>query len=164
MRAVSARSSGPLRDHGIGAHRTSNVLEALLAQIDKLDRDFADNLFVSRSRDADAARFGDALKTGCDVDAIAKNVMRFNNYVADIDANAKGETLFVSVINCEVMDANSDAARNASTALRNSARNPSPVFFTSRPPWCAIDGSTASVRSMVKRACVASSSLCIGRE
>src|SRR5258706_12294593 len=35
---------------------------------------------------------------------------------------------------------------------------------TTRPPCCAIDGSTASVRSMVKRACVASSSLCIRRE
>jgi hypothetical protein len=31
--------------------------------------------------------------------------MRLNNYVADIDANAKGETLFVSVADREVMDA-----------------------------------------------------------
>ena len=35
--------------------------------------------------------------------------------------------------------------RAASTALRNSARSPSPVFFTTRPPCCAIDGSTAVI-------------------
>ena len=107
LRSLGLRCAraGPFRDHGIGAHRTSNILEALLAQIGELDRDLADNLFVSRRRNADAPRFGDAFKTGCNVDAIAKNVMRLNNNVADIDANAKGDALFVRVANREVMDA-----------------------------------------------------------
>jgi hypothetical protein len=58
------------------------------------------------------------------------------------------------------------AARTAST-VRFSKFCQEPVagiFFAIRPPCCAIDGSTASIRSMVKRACVASSSLCIRRE
>jgi hypothetical protein len=87
------------------AHRTSDILEALLAQICKLDRDFAENLIARRRRNADTTRFGDALKTGCDIDAIAKNVMGFDDYVADINAYAKGETLVFSVANREVMDA-----------------------------------------------------------
>ena len=59
---------------------------------------------------------------------------------------------------------NCTAARTASTALGNSAKNPSPVFFTMRPPCSAIAGSTASARSAVSLACVASSSLCMSRE
>jgi synaptic vesicle membrane protein VAT-1 len=59
---------------------------------------------------------------------------------------------------------NCKAARTASTALGNSAKKPSPVFFTMRPPCSAITGSIAPDRSAVKRACVASSSLCISRE
>jgi hypothetical protein len=86
-------------------HRTRNILEALLAHIGKLNRDFADNLFVSRSRDADATRFCDALKTSCDVDAIAKNVMGFDDYVANSNADTKDETFIFSVANREVMDA-----------------------------------------------------------
>src|SRR6185503_19631825 len=39
------------------------------------------------------------------------------------------------------------AARTASTALGNSARNPSPVFFTMRPPCSAI-AVTLSARSL----------------
>jgi hypothetical protein len=86
-------------------HRTGDILEALLAHIFKLDRDFAENLIVRRRRDADTTRFRDALKTGCDIDAIAKNVMGFDDYVTDINANAKGETLVFSVANREIMDA-----------------------------------------------------------
>jgi hypothetical protein len=95
----------PRRDYRIGAYRASDILEALLAQIGKLNRDFAENLIVRRRRDADTTRFGDALKTGCDIDAIAKNVMGFDNYVADINAYAKGKTLVFPVANREVMDA-----------------------------------------------------------
>jgi hypothetical protein len=86
-------------------HRTSDILETLLAQIGKLDRDFAENLIVSRSRDTDATRFGDGLKTGCDVDAIAKNIMGFDDYVPDIDAYPECETPVFSVAHREVTDA-----------------------------------------------------------
>src|SRR5258705_6068461 len=104
--AVGARrTSRPLPDHGIGANWTSDILEAPLAQIGKLDHDFAENLIVRRRRDADTTRFGDALKAGCDIDAVAKDVMGFDDYVADIYAYAKGETLVFSVANREVMDA-----------------------------------------------------------
>jgi hypothetical protein len=69
------------------------------------NRDFAEYLIVRRSRDADTPRFGDTLETCCDIDAITKDVMSFNDNIADIDANAKGETLVFSVANRKVMDA-----------------------------------------------------------
>jgi hypothetical protein len=164
-RAASARTLvKPIRDRRIGAHWTSDILEALLAQICKIDRDFAENLIVRRRRDADTTRFGDALKTGGDIDAIAKNVMGFDDYVADINAYAKGETHVISVANRELTDAFLELRCSPHRRDRASKFCPSPVFFTTRPPCCAIDGSTASVRSMVKRACVASSSLCIRSE
>jgi hypothetical protein len=96
--------AGPFRDHGVGTHRTGNILEVLLAQIGELDIDFATNLIIGRRRNADAARFGDTLKPCRNIDAVAENVMGFDDYVADIDTDAKGETLFVDVVNGEVMD------------------------------------------------------------
>ncbi len=36
----------PFRDHGIGTHRTGDILEVLLAQIGELDIDFAANLII----------------------------------------------------------------------------------------------------------------------
>jgi len=93
-RGASAHTSTrPIRDHGINPHRANDILEALLAQIGKLDRDLAKNLIVRRRRDADTTRFGDAFKTGCYIDAVAKNVMGFDDYVADINAYTKGEAL-----------------------------------------------------------------------
>ena len=49
-------------------------------------------------------------------------------------------------------------ARTASTALENSANNPSPVVFTIRPPCSVIAGVTLSARRAVSLAWVASSS------
>jgi hypothetical protein len=65
----------------------------------------AQDLIVRRGRDAYTTRFGDTLKSRRDIDAVAKNVMGFDDYVADINAYAEGETLVVSVANREVMDA-----------------------------------------------------------
>src|SRR5262249_52785916 len=96
---------GLLRDQGIGAYLTSNILEALLAQIDKFDRDFADNLFVSRRRNADAPRFSYPLEAGCDVDTVPKNIMRLNNNVADIDADAKSNAPVFHPGDCKFLDA-----------------------------------------------------------
>lgn len=44
---------------------------------------------VSRRRDTDATRFCDALKPRRDIYAVAKNVMRLNNHVADVDADTE---------------------------------------------------------------------------
>ena len=78
-------SSTSILDDGISTYRTGDVLEGLLANVIELDRDLAENLIVGGRRDADAARFGDPLKSGRDVDAIAENVIALDQDVAEVD-------------------------------------------------------------------------------
>jgi hypothetical protein len=92
--------------------------------------------------------------------------MGFDDYVADINAYTKGETLIFSVANREVVDALLElrCSPNRLDRAPKLCQEPVAGVFYARPPCCAIDGSTASLRSVVKRACVASSSSCIRRE
>jgi hypothetical protein len=61
-------------------------------------------LIVSGRRDADAARVRNALKSRRNVYAVAKNIMRVNNYVTDIDANAKLKPRIFAVFDREFID------------------------------------------------------------
>ena len=54
-----------------------NVLEAVLAEVGELERNFTTNLLVSGRRDEDTTRLRDALKPCRDIDAIAQNVVAF---------------------------------------------------------------------------------------
>ena len=99
------RQAGFIPDQGIGPHRAVDVLEVLLAQISELDPDLASDLIVGRRRDADAAGLCDALKPRRDVDAVAKDVMGLDDYVADIDAHAESNAAVFRVTNCKFLDA-----------------------------------------------------------
>ena len=89
-------------DHGVGANWAVNVLEVLLAYIDELNRHLASDIIVGRRRDADAARFCDALKPRRNVHAIPKDVIRLDNYVADVDADSKGKAAVFCVIRRQI--------------------------------------------------------------
>ncbi len=78
-----------------------DVLEVLLAQIGELNPDLASDLIVGRRRDADAARFCDALKPRRNVDAVAKDVVGLDDYVADIDAHAESNAPVFHVTDCK---------------------------------------------------------------
>ena len=65
----------------------------LLAAIFKNDVELAADLLVSAAREADAARLGDAFQPCGDVDAVAKNVVVFDDNVADIDADTQRDAL-----------------------------------------------------------------------
>src|SRR5450432_3849516 len=95
----------PFREQGIGPYRTGDILEALFSQIGELDRELATDLIVGGRRDADAARFRDALKPRRYIHAVPKNVMRFNNYVANIDAHTEKDALVFRVADCKFVDA-----------------------------------------------------------
>ena len=98
------RRARPVPHHGIGSHRTGDILEILLAQIGELDLDLAADLIVGRRRDADATGFCDALKPRRDVDAVPKNIVRLDNYVADIDADTEGNTLVFRITDCKFIE------------------------------------------------------------
>src|SRR5215469_9389000 len=95
----------PTLDNGIGPYRTSNIFQALLAQIGELNPDLASNVIVSGGRDADTARFRDALKPRRYIHAVSKNVTRFHNYVADIDAHTEEDALVFEITDCKFVDA-----------------------------------------------------------
>ena len=90
--AALCRRAKSIPDHGIGPDRAVDVFEVLLAQIGELNADLASDLIVGRRRDADAAGLGDALKPCRNVYAVTKNVMWLDDYVADIDTHAEGNT------------------------------------------------------------------------
>ena len=73
----------------IDAHRPGNILQALLAAIDEVGRHLALHLPPGVLRKRDASRRSDAFDARRDVDAIAKNIVAFDDDVADIDADAE---------------------------------------------------------------------------
>jgi hypothetical protein len=77
---------------GVGSSRPDrkrDVFQVLLAHIDELSRHLASDMIVGRRRDADAARFCDALKPCRNIYAVAKDVMRLDDYIADTDAHTE---------------------------------------------------------------------------
>ena len=110
----------PSLDYGIGPHRAVDVLEVLLAKISELDPDLASDLIVGRRRDADATRFGDALKPGRNVNAVSKDVVGLDNYVANIDAYAESNTPVFYLAECKFM--NAGLKLNGSSNSLNRAR------------------------------------------
>jgi hypothetical protein len=94
------------------------------------------------------------------------DVMWLDDYVADIDANTESEALVFRVPDRKFMNAGLELHRSAYrfNRTRKLRQNPSPVFLTMRPPCSAIAGLTASIRSAVSLAWVASSSSCMSRE
>jgi hypothetical protein len=82
-----------------------NVLEVLLAEIDELNADLASDLIVGRSRDADAAGLCDALKACRGVNAVAKDVMGFDDDIANIDAHAESNAPVFHLAYCKFINA-----------------------------------------------------------
>ena len=70
-------------------HRISNIFEGLLSHIITGNLDLAPDLPVGIIGHADPARFGDALKAGSNIDTITKDIVVFNDNIADVNADAK---------------------------------------------------------------------------
>src|SRR5262245_29887184 len=73
------------RTNRIGTYWPRNVLEGLLAKISELNRDLSANVVMGRRRKANATRRGNALKPRRNVDAIAEDVLAFDQDVPKID-------------------------------------------------------------------------------
>jgi hypothetical protein len=80
-----------------------DVLKVLLAQIGELDAYLAPHLIVGRGRDTHAARFCDALKPRRDIDAISKDVVRLDDHVTDIDADAESNARLFRLADCKFL-------------------------------------------------------------
>jgi hypothetical protein len=69
--------------------RIGNVLEVLRTKVAVTEHELLLHLIVNLSRNANAAGFRDAFKTGRNVHAIAVDIVALHNHVAKMHANAK---------------------------------------------------------------------------
>jgi hypothetical protein len=74
-------------------HRLSNILEGLRSHIITGNLYLAPDLPIGVIRHADPARFGDSLKAGSNVDAIAEDVVVIENDITDVNADTKFDPL-----------------------------------------------------------------------
>ena len=77
----------------IDAHRTRDVLQAVLAGIDEVGRHLALHLPPRVLGDRNAARFGDAFDPRRDVDAVAKDILALDDDIADVDPDAEADRI-----------------------------------------------------------------------
>jgi hypothetical protein len=101
------------------------------------------DLISDDTADANPTGLRQGFEPGRDVHPVTKDVVLFNDNVAQVDANAESDPpLFGHFGSRSIIPRWISAAqRTASTTLANSARKPSPVFFTIRPLCSLIFGS-----------------------
>jgi len=78
---------------GVCSHRPRDVLESLLAEIDKVHIDLAADMVMRRARDQNAAGLAKTLEPRGDVDSLAENVVALDQHVAEVDADPKDDAL-----------------------------------------------------------------------
>ena len=79
----------------IDPHRPGNVLEVLLAEIDEIGLNFPEDVIVGRPRKTNTAGLCDPLEPRGDIDAVAENVVAFDEHVAEVDADAIADALLL---------------------------------------------------------------------
>src|SRR5437879_3958626 len=89
---VLASFSGPveggrIRKHPVDPYRICDVLYFAISERLISANQFVLYLLVNAARDVNLAGIGNTLKAGSDIDAIAENVVCFNDNVAKIDTN-----------------------------------------------------------------------------
>src|SRR5258705_6681395 len=91
-------------DDTVNVDRPGDILQSLLARVLNLERHLIARVIEDCLRDADTAGFGNALKPCRDVDAVPKDVMRLDDYVADVDAHTERNAPVFRIIHCKFMD------------------------------------------------------------
>ena len=144
----------------------SIFLTADFAAILEANVDPIADAFVDDRGDADPAGLGERFQAGGDIDAIAVNVVAFDDDVAEIDADPQHDgRLRGALIRRVALERCTDSAQfTASTTLPNSTMVPSPISFTMRPLWAATAGSKTVSRCRFRAASVPASSAPIRRE
>ena len=85
---------GRIRKHAINSHRIGNVFDFAVAERFIPANQLVLYLLVNAARDVNLARIGNTLKARSDIDAIAENVVCFDDNVAKIDTNPILDPMF----------------------------------------------------------------------
>jgi hypothetical protein len=78
--------------HRVDPNRTLDVLQGALTQVIETVRQLALHLVVDLAGDADAARLGQGLQTGCNVDAVAVDAAVLDDDVAEADTDPEPDS------------------------------------------------------------------------
>src|SRR5262249_36050898 len=89
------RAGYAFRAQRVNPHRSSDVLDALVAQILERIGELVADLLAHGSRDANPAGVSDRLQPSGNIDAVAEDVVFLNDHVAEIDADSKPDALLV---------------------------------------------------------------------
>ena len=167
----SARAAGrdcaasPLEPHPVDPHRPGDVLKLLFAGILEGDIELASRIFLYAARNADPARFREALETGRHIHAVAEDVAAVDDDIADIDANAELDPPLLRHVGIPLEHAALDLDGTAQRIdhARELGQHTVAVVLTIRP-WCSsIFGSSSACRWAFNWASVPSSSAPISR-
>ena len=120
-------------------------------------------MFAHRLADGDAAGFGELLQSCRDVDAVAEDVVFFDDDVAEIDSDAELDLPWIDIGIALAIRRWISARMAASMTLANSTSMPSPVVLMIRPLFLTIAGSMSSSRWVLSRANVPASSISMSR-
>jgi hypothetical protein len=77
------------------SHRLSDVLEGPWSKVIPHDLDLASNLPIGVIRHTNPARFGNGLKTRCNVDAVTEDVVFVDDDIPDMDADPELDLLIL---------------------------------------------------------------------
>ena len=72
--------------------------KALRAEIVETDLDLALDVVIGGAGDQNAARFGDGLQAGRDVDTVAIEIAALDHHVAQVDADAQNDVAILGLI------------------------------------------------------------------
>lgn len=119
-------------------------------------------MIVSSRGDADAAGCCDTLKPRRDIDVIAKDIVRFDDYITNVDAHPKSDSPIFRLAGGKFADARLElhCSPNRFDGTRKFCQEP---VARMRPP-CSVIAGWPLARSAISLECVASSSSCISCE
>ena len=90
-----AQSSNGFGAQRVHPHWACDVLDALLAPILERERQFVADLVAHNPRDANPTRLCQRFQPCRDIHPVAKDIVLFNDHVAEVDTNAEPDALFV---------------------------------------------------------------------
>jgi hypothetical protein len=93
--------------------RPGDILQRLLARVLDVERHLIARVIEDCPRDTYAAGFGDRLKSRRNVNAVSKDVMGLDDYVADIDAHTESNAPVFRITDCKFMNAGLELHRSS---------------------------------------------------
>ena len=84
-----------VKQNPVGAYRLGDVFDLLRTKILEARVQLVPHAVIDDAGDRDPTRRRDLLHAGCDIDAVAVNVVALDDHVAEVDADAENDLLIL---------------------------------------------------------------------